>query len=872
MTTNTISNEKTNTTNKNQSKTNKKQQHTPMMQQYLGIKSQHQDILLFYRMGDFYELFFSDAKKVARLLDITLTARGQSNGEPIPMAGVPFHSVEPYIAKLVKLGESIAICEQIGDPSTSKGPVERAVSRIITPGTITDESLLTERQDNLLAALQFENNVFGLATLDLSTGRFLLSELETTTGILSELERLKPAELLVNESINYDILNNDFPKHQKQAPWLFDQENAHMLLCRQFGTKDLKAFDCESLGAAISAAGCLLEYVKETQKTALPHIQSIKTERIEDSVIMDASTRRNLEIEYNLSRTNENTLTSLIDNTATAMGGRLIRRWLNRPIRDRNILNDRLNGIERVIQQNTTDDLFDTLKSVGDIERILARIALRSARPRDLAVLRDSLEHIPRIHKHLENLASSKLLSNLSKQINEHTDVFTLLQRAIIENPPVVIRDGGVIANGYNEELDNLRNLKEHSDSFLIELEQKEKQNTGIQNLKVGYNRVHGYFIELSRIHSDKVPEHYIRRQTLKSAERFITPELKSFEEKILSARERSLAKEKQLYEEILDLLQPKLPGMQKTASSISELDVINNLAERAMSLNFCQPKLKDDASLEIIAGRHPVVEDVLNNSFVPNDLHLSEHRNVLIITGPNMGGKSTYMRQAALIVLLAHIGSYVPATQARIGNIDRIFTRIGAADDLAGGRSTFMVEMTETANILHNATANSLVIMDEVGRGTSTFDGLSLAWACAEHIAKKIKALTLFATHYFELTKLPEQNRNVINVHLTATEHNNRIIFLHAVKDGPANQSYGLQVASLAGIPSKVIDQAKKQLFELENADKHLDQNGQHQLPLFIPEPENPAIETLKKLNPDELSPKQALEQLYQLKSLINN
>ena len=871
MTTNTSALEKmatqvTTTSNK------KTQTQTPNMQQFLRIKAEHPDQILFYRMGDFYELFFDDAKEASRLLDITLTARGKSGDQPIPMCGVPYHSVEPYLAKLVKLGKSIAICEQIGDPATSKGPVERKVVRILTPGTVTDETLLEDRRDNLIAALNFENNIFGLATLDLSSGRFTVMELTSTDAVDSELERLNPAELLTSELLSNDIFPRERPGSKNQSAWLFDEENAYRLLKLQFGTHDLNAFGCEHLSTAIGAAGCLLEYVKETQKRALPHIQALHTERQDDGVIMDAATRRNLEIDKNLSGGTEHTLANLFDATATSMGGRLLRRWLNRPIRNHKILTQRYQSIDSLIKNHSYMDLYDVLQGIGDIERILARVALKSARPRDLAVLRDSLQQIPAIHEITDKLGDSELIQILHKKIDQHPQVLQLLQTAIIENPPVVIRDGGVIAKGFDEELDELRNLRETSDQFLINLEQQEKNLTGIKTLKVGYNRIHGYYIEISRLQSNDVPAHYIRRQTLKTGERFITPELKTFEDKILSAKDRALAKEKALYEKIIEDLQVYLSRLQNTAAGISELDVLNNLTERAVTLKLCQPELQSKNGLEITAGRHPVVESVLDNAFVPNDLSISDSRKLLIITGPNMGGKSTYMRQTALIVLLAHIGSYVPADTVKIGPIDRIFTRIGASDDLAGGRSTFMVEMTETANILHNATANSLVLLDEIGRGTSTFDGLALAWACAEHIAKKIKSLTLFATHYFELTTLPNKHRNIDNVHLSATEHNNRIIFLHHVKKGPASKSYGLQVASLAGVPQKVIDQAKIRLIDLENQNHPKpDQNGQQQLALNIELPKDPILESLKELNPDELTPKQALDKLYKLKDLLN-
>ena len=875
MTTEVATPEKTTSANPDQTSKKKTEKLTPMMQQYLRIKSEQKNHILFYRMGDFYELFFDDAKQVSQILDITLTARGHSGGSPIPMCGVPFHSVEPYLAKLVKLGKSVAICEQVGDPATSKGPVERKVARILTPGTITDETLLDERSDNLLASLNSFDNIFGLATLDVSSGRFSIIEVNSEEAILSELERLRPAELLISENLNTNFLPAQLNGLKKQSPWLFDTENAIHNLTDQFCTKDLSAFGCENLPTAIGAAGCLLEYVKDTQRTALPHIQSLQTEQRENTVIMDAATRRNLEIEHNLSGGNSNTLASLMDATGTTMGARMLRRWLNQPIRNQETLEQRYSAIHSLIENHRYHDLNTSLKVIGDIERILARVALRSARPRDLSVLRDSLEIIPELKSRLSQHSESERLSNLNNQTETHSNVYSLLSAAIISNPPVVIRDGGVIAQGFDQELDELRNLKENSDQFLIEMEAREKANTGLNNLKVGYNRVHGFYIEISRLNSDKAPAHYIRRQTLKAAERFITPELKEYEDKILSAKERALAKEKAIYEQVINDLQVHIRTLQKTASAIAEIDVLHSLASKAVALNFCRPVLTDKSSIDIKSGRHPVVEDVLDTPFVPNNLQLSENRKILIITGPNMGGKSTYMRQTALIVLLAHIGSYVPAEEAKIGVIDRIFTRIGASDDLVGGRSTFMVEMTETANILHNATANSLVLLDEIGRGTSTFDGLALAWACAEHLSKKIKSLTLFATHYFELTSLPEQRSNVANVHLSATEHNNKIVFLHSVKEGAASQSYGLQVASLAGVPKIVIEKAKNRLYELENQNRPLiEESGQQQLSLMIDagdeDQKNRELkERIVEINPDEMSPREALAQLYALKEM---
>ncbi len=841
--------------------------HTPMMQQYLRIKGEHPDILLFYRMGDFYELFFDDARKASKLLDITLTARGQSAGEPIPMAGIPYHAAEGYLAKLVRRGESIAICEQVGDPATSKGPVERKVVRILTPGTITDEALLDERRDNLLAAVHQLNDQLGLVTLDVTSGRFYAMQLENMQRLIDELDRLQPAELLLSE---------DFPRAElserkglrSQAPWHFEVETATRLLTNQFGTKDLAGFGCEDMPAAVAAAGCLLNYIKETQRTALPHIHALRVESQDDAIQLDSATRRNLELEYNLSGGQENTLASVMDRTATAMGSRALRRWINRPLRDQCLLQQRHQVIDALLEQTRFSELSTTLRKVGDIERILARVALRSARPRDLTQLGSALQQLPVIQQQLAAVDAT-LLQELLNEIGEHPETTQLLQQAIIENPPMLIRDGGVIAPGYNAELDELRTLKENAGQYLIDLEQREKARTGITTLKVSYNRVHGYYIEVSKGQSDNVPADYQRRQTLKNAERYITPELKTFEDQVLSAKERALSKEKALYEELLEKLNQKLGPLQLCASALAQLDALNNLAERAETLNFSCPQLSSQPGIKITAGRHPVVEQVLENPFIPNDTLLDDKRRILLITGPNMGGKSTYMRQVALISLLGYIGSYVPAEAVTLGPIDRIFTRIGASDDLASGRSTFMVEMTETANILHNATPQSLVLMDEVGRGTSTFDGLSLAWACAEQLAENVQAFTLFSTHYFELTTLPENHNSVVNVHLDAIEHGNNIVFMHTVKEGPANQSYGLQVAALAGVPEEVIRNAKQKLRQLEEQTAQESVREQQQISLFPPEQPHPVIERLNELKVDDISPRDALNFLYELKKL---
>jgi DNA mismatch repair protein MutS len=840
-----------------------------MMQQYLRIKAEYPHMLVFYRMGDFYELFYGDAERAARLLVITLTKRGQSAGQPIPMAGIPHHAAEGYLAKLVRKGESVAICEQIGDPATSKGPVERQVVRVVTPGTVTDEALLEERRDNLLMALHEAREGYGLAALDLASGRFTIQQLKGSEALLSELERLRPAELLISEENGLPGSVTTRSGITRRPLWHFDSDTALQLLTRQFGTRDLGGFGCTDQPLAITAAGCLLQYVADTQRSALPHIRGLTVERRDDAIIIDAATRRNLELDHSLSSQPQHTLAGVLDRTATAMGSRMLRRWINRPLRDTQTVRQRHDLIGELLEQQAYQNLQTSLQGIGDIERILARVALKSARPRDLAVLRDSLACLPEVQGQLTRL-DSPLATQLAQEAGTHPEVVGLLERAIIENPPMLIRDGGVLAEGYDTELDGLRGLSQNADQYLLDLETRERERTGLGNLKVSYNRVHGYYIEISRSQSDQVPEDYIRRQTLKGQERFITPELKKFEDQVLSARERALAREKALYDELLEQLQQEIPPLQQCAEALAALDALCNLAERAERLDLRAPELTDEPGMEIEAGRHLVVEQVSDHPFVANSVRFDENRRILIITGPNMGGKSTFMRQTALIVLMAYAGSYVPAISARLGPIDRIFSRIGASDDLAGGRSTFMVEMEETANILHNATDSSLVLMDEIGRGTSTFDGLSLAWACGVELAIRIRAFTLFATHYFELTTLPEEYPGIANVHLDAVEHGDSIVFLHAVKEGPANQSYGLQVAALAGVPRSIIDRARFRLRELENAAQRHTEQQIEQMSLFTTAPEEPALDALRELDPDELSPRQALDTLYRLKGLL--
>ncbi|NMF48817.1 DNA mismatch repair protein MutS [Pseudoalteromonas arctica] len=849
-------------------------QQTPMMQQYLKIKSEHRDILLFYRMGDFYELFFDDAKRAAQLLDISQTHRGKAGGDPIPMAGVPYHAVENYLARLVQMGESVAICEQVGDPATSKGPVDRKVVRIVTPGTISDEALLQERQDNLLTSVwQSKKGLYGIAYLDINSGRFNVVEVSTDEAFSSTIQRLAPAELLYSESFENFHLIEHIKGARRRPEWEFDLDTAQHLLCDQFGTKDLVGFGVDKAHSALVAAGCLMQYVKDTQRIALPHIRAITLEHNEHAVILDAATRKNLELTVNLSGGFENTLAQVLDKTATPMGSRLLKRRIHTPVRNKDELNSRLNAISAILDVQLCGELHESLKEIGDVERVIARLALCTARPRDLTRLRSALQALAPLHSLLGD-ANDPRIAGIIKHSPELPDLQELLERAVIENPPVLIRDGGVIAPGYNSELDEWRNLSKGATDVLDQLELRERERTGISTLKIGYNRVHGFFIEVSRANAHLVPADYIRRQTLKNNERYIIPELKEHEDKVLGSQSKALALEKQLYEELFRFIAPHIEQLQMMAAALADLDVLNNLAERAFALNYAKPELCDNDNISIKQGRHPVVEQVMKEPFIANPVELNSQRKMLIITGPNMGGKSTYMRQTALIVLMAHIGSYVPADSAKIGNIDRIFTRIGASDDLASGRSTFMVEMTETATILNNATAQSLVLMDEIGRGTSTYDGLSLAYATADHLASKISAKTLFATHYFELTELAEQTTGLVNVHLDAIEHNDTIAFMHTVLDGAASKSFGLQVAALAGVPKAVIAQAKQKLKLLENHQSVTAPSTEQQAFTFNNEAAqstpSEVEEQLSAIDPDNLSPRQAHDLLYKLKALL--
>ena len=841
--------------------------HSPVMQQYLRIKAQHPDSLLFYRMGDFYEMFFEDATRAATLLDIVLTSRGQSNGEAIPMAGVPAHSADSYIARLAQMGESIAICEQIGRPTASGGPVKREVVRLVTPGTLTDEALLDSAADNLVAALYQEDGAYGLAWMELSSGSFCITECAGLEELQGELQRLRPAELLASEGARLPDALPDAPPVHERRNWQFSVSSARRALQQQFRVHNLDGFGVEGMNHALAAAGCLLDYVKDTQRGALPHVRTLSVERPSEALLMDAATRRNLELDRSLSGRHEFTLAGILDRCATPMGSRLLRRWIHRPLRCHELLRRRFQAIETV--RETKDGWRAGIREVGDLERVLARLAIRTARPRDLERLRAALKAAPALREQLSAL-DAPLLQDLAGRMDTPPEGLSLLEQAIAEHPSPRIRDGKVIAAGHSDELDELRETSTNADAALQDLEKQERESSGIPNLRLGYNRVHGYYIELRRSQSEEAPEHFIRRQTLKHSERYITPELKRFEHRILSARERALELETRLYEELVEELSQWLASWQELAAALAETDVLVNLAARSLELGYSKPELTDQPGIQLTGSRHPVVERALDSEFIPNELKLKDDTRMLIVTGPNMGGKSTYMRQVALIVILAHIGSYVPAADAQIGPLDRIFTRIGAGDDLAGGRSTFMVEMTETASILHNATEQSLVLMDEVGRGTSTYDGLSLAWAAASYIAERLRCFTLFATHYFELTALPETVAGCANVHLDAVEHAGTLVFLYSVREGPADRSYGLQVAALAGVPRQVIAAARQTLRDLEQRSGRLiERETTHpQLPLGLGEP-GPAEQLLAAVDPDQLSPREALDLLFEMKRM---
>lgn len=844
-----------------------------MMQQFLSIKSDFADTLLFYRMGDFYELFYEDAVKASEMLDITLTSRGKSAGKPVPMAGVPVHSVDQYLARLVARKCPVAICEQVGDPATSKGPVERKVVRVVTPGTLTDENLLQERQDNIVVAVCGDQQHWGIAGLELSSGRFTARELQSTEALSSELERLRGVEVIIPSGEEVPGAISETGSAINPVPlWYFSSKRSHQVLAEQFETYDLRAFDSDQSPLALSAAGALLQYAHDTHGGDLRHIRGLQVEHPEDHLIIDRASRLNLEIELNLSGGTSHTLVDLLDLCATPMGGRLLRRWLHGPIRNHDHLRLRHQLISQLIEGGEIEVLAKSLRQIGDMERILARVALRTAHPRDLQRLGHGLKQLPEVVGILKK-SDTPLLDQLLPRLLGFAPLAKELMDTIDDQPSAMIRDGGVIRTGHDRELDELRLLEQNASDHLLRIESEEREKTGIKTLRVQFNRVHGYYIELPRSQAAAAPDHYIRRQTLKNSERYLTPELKEFEGEILSAKERALSREKQLYEQLIDRLGEETERLQQCAQALAEIDLLQNFAERALTLDFIAPTLVDDVTIEITEGRHPVVESHLQSDFIPNNSSLNSSNRLLIVTGPNMGGKSTFMRQTALITLMAHTGSFVPATSAIIGSIDRIFTRIGSSDDLAGGRSTFMVEMTEMANILRNATPNSLVLVDEIGRGTSTFDGLALAWACAEDLATRVRSLTLFSTHYFEITALAEHLPETINVHLDAAEHGHNIVFLYSVKPGPANQSYGIQVAKLAGLPTSALLAARNKLdgLEREYARQEISSGSDEksdQLTLFASRSdlENNLTKRLLEISPELMTPREALDLIYEL------
>ena len=861
--------------------------HTPMMRQYLAIKSQHPEVLLFYRMGDFYELFFDDAKKASDWLGITLTQRGKANGSPIPMAGVPYHAVDNYLARLVKQGRSVAICEQIGDPATSKGPVERKVVRVITPGTLSEEALLDDHTENLLAAVYLANkgslkHPYGLAWMDLAGNRFYCNHFTNEEQLSSELARLNPKEVLADQHF-CELLNQSNYTTKELEDWQFDHQQNYQQLTSQFKVSDLKGFGCHDMTSAICAAGAVLNYAKLTQQNELSHIQNITPFDNNNILQLNTFTRKHLEITENIFADNQVTLFNVINYCKTAMGTRLLKTWLHAPLIDPSAINQRLNMVEALTESTELDQLREQLAVIRDMQRILTRVALNTCRPRDLTGLRDSLKVIPNISQWL-NQSKAQNLKELSQDLPYHNDVYELLERAIFENPPVVLRDGKVIKDGYHQELDELRFLSNNAESLLEEMEAREREQTGINTLKVGYNRVHGFFIEISKAQSEQAPDRYTRRQTLKNAERFITSELKQLEDKVLSAQAKALALEKTLYQALIDQLQPDVGSLQKTAQTLAELDVFQCFAHVAVQNNYTKPKItqSDDKNqqLKIINGRHPVVEAYQTDQFIANSVEINPPQKSIIITGPNMGGKSTYMRMTAIIALLAHSGSFVPAESAEISTLDGIFTRIGASDDLAGGRSTFMVEMSETANILNNATSKSLVLLDEIGRGTSTYDGLALAYSTLDYLTKQISPFTLFATHYFELTSMSQQNPQIKNLHFGAIQHGDKLILDHQVHEGPTSKSYGVHVATIAGVPKIVTDNAKKYQSQLEQAnrgstDTDLDRQAQMDFDADSHSCEKKLdrrLVILENTDPNELTPKKALDLIYQLTNLSAN
>ena len=856
---------------------NRAASHTPMMTKYHAIKAEYPDTLVFYRMGDFYEVFYADAEKASSLLDITLTKRGQSAGEAVVMAGIPFHALEGYLAKLIKLGESVAICEQVGDVATAKGPVERKVVRVVTPGTLTDTELLSDKTESILLAVhQGARNTCGLAWLSVTQGEIHLAH--CTNGELETwLARIAPSELLYNVDATPAFeqrLQGQRCAASARPAWQFDAALGVRRLLDQLKAASLASWNAEGLNEAHAAASALLGYAEHTQGRALPHVQGLQVLRSGELIELPPATRRNLELTQTLRGEDSPTLFSLLDTCTTGMGSRALKSWLLSPRRDRAQAASRLEAITQ-LRGGAQQILRAQLKGCSDVERITARIALRQVRPRELVALQLTLQKAELLTP--MDIAQTPLLTSIFEDLQPPAGCAGLLSQSILDEPAALIRDGGVINHGLDAELDELRAIQTNCDGFLLDLEIREKTRTGIANLRVQFNKVHGFYIEVTQGQLDKVPADYQRRQTLKNAERYITPELKTFEDKALSASARALEREKWLYEQLQGQLQAFVPALSRLARAIAALDALCALAERSLTLGWCAPSFVREPCIDIGQGRHPVVEARLletgGGAFIANDCGLSGKSRMQIITGPNMGGKSTYMRQVALIVLLASVGSYVPASRCRLGPIDAIHTRIGAADDVANAQSTFMLEMLEAAQILHAATPHSLVLMDEIGRGTSTFDGLALAGGIAAWLHNKAQAFTLFATHYFELTEFAAQHHGAMNVHVSAVESGSDIVFLHRIEPGPASKSYGIAVARLAGVPAAVVNHARHALAALEAQQSQ----ASAQVDLFAAPPEAPASgqtaidKALATMDPDILSPREALEALYQLKKLAS-
>ena len=853
--------------------------YSPMMQQYMEIKSEYKHCLLMFRLGDFYELFFDDAKTASRELELTLTGRECGLEQRAPMCGVPYHAVDSYIARLVEKGYKVAVCEQVEDPKLTKTIVKREVTRVITPGTLIDTNVLEEGKNNYLMCLYVAKNGYGLAFADVSTGEFVTTSLsvDEESKIIDEMAKYNPAEIITNSD---SVSQKAFRVKPALYPvWAFNEANAYKALCEHLKAHDLTGFGLEKKSLSICACGALMEYIRDTQKNSLAHIRNIRCYNRDQYMVLDISSRRNLELtETMMEKSKKGSLLGVLDKTKTPMGARLIRKWLEQPLIDIEQIQKRLDAVGELTQDPLfREELKELLNTVRDIERIMSKIIYKAAGGRDLIYLANSIRYFPDIKNMLGHCGSS-LHKEMTAAFDTLEDVYLLVSSAIVEEPPVSIREGGFIRDGYDSELDKLRQVKSQGHNWLLEMEAREREATGIKNLKIKYNKVFGYCIEITNGNKHLAPERYLRRQTLSNCERYMTPELKEIEEAILGADEKIAELEIKLFEEIRSGLEAQMERIQLTSAVIAAVDVIQSLAEVADKNGYVKPEVNDNGRIDIKNGRHPVVEQALYSSFVPNDTELNlEDKRLSIITGPNMAGKSTYMRQSALIVLMAQIGSFIPAESGSIGIVDRIFTRVGASDDLATGRSTFMVEMSEVANILNNATDKSMIILDEIGRGTSTFDGLSIAWSVLEYIADpgKIGAKTLFATHYHELTELEGKIDGVVNYRITVQEEGDDIVFLRKIVRGGADKSYGIHVARLAGLPDEIINRSK-QILDLLNETEYAkaDKEAAREAGIIYETPRRDRnkhkylISELQNLNPAVLTPREALNKLHYLHS----